>query len=144
MAYLLDTCVLSELVRPRPDAGVIAWLEDAGEDRLFLSVLTLGELEKGVARLSPSARRTRIERWVRKDLRARFEGRWIDVDQAVAERWGAITGASEARGEPLPVIDALIAATALVHDLEVVTRNTADLERCGARCLNPWRSGTRA
>lgn len=139
MAFLLDTCVLSELVKPRPDAGVLAWLEEAGEARLHLSVVTLGELEKGIARLPASARRTRIERWVRRDLAARFEGRVLDVDRAVAERWGAIAGASEARGVPLPVIDALIAASALTHDLEVVTRNTADLERCGARCVDPWR-----
>ena len=138
MAYLLDTCVLSEMVRPRPDAGVTQWLEDAEEERLYLSVVTLGELEKGTARLPASARRRRIERWVRKELAARFEGRILDVDRRVAERWGAISGASEARGAPLPVIDALIAATGLVHGFDVVTRNTADLERCGARCVNPW------
>lgn len=138
MAYLLDTCVLSELAKPRPDAGVLQWLEDTDEAHLYLSVVTLGELEKGIARLPVSARRSRIERWVRHDLAARFEGRLLDVDRQVAERWGAISGAAEARGTPLPVIDALIAASARVHDLEVVTRNTADLERCGARCLNPW------
>lgn len=141
MAYLLDTCVLSELAKPRPDAGVLTWLEEEDEAQLFVSVLTLGELEKGIARLPASARRTRIERWVRRDLVARFEGRLLDVDRAVAERWGAISGASEARGTPLPVIDALIAASALAHGLEVVTRNTTDLERCGARCVNPWRGG---
>jgi predicted nucleic acid-binding protein len=141
VGHLLDTCVLSELVKPRPDAGVLAWLEEADEARLYLSVVTLGELEKGIARLPASARRSRIERWVRRELIARFEGRLIDVDRAVAERWGAISGASEARGAPLPVIDALIAASALTQGLEVVTRNTADLERCGARCVNPWREG---
>lgn len=143
MGYLLDTCVLSELVKPRPDAGVLGWLEAADEERLYLSVVTLGELEKGIARLPASARRGRIERWVRRELAARFEGRLIDVDRAVAERWGAISGASESRGTPLPVIDALIAASALTHNLEVVTRNTGDLERCGARCVNPWGGATR-
>lgn len=138
MAYLLDTCVLSELAKARPDAGVVRWLEEADETRLHLSVVTLGELEKGIARLPASARRTRIERWVRQELAARFEGRLLDVDRRVAERWGAISGASEARGVPLPVIDALIAASALTHGFEVVTRNTTDLERCGARCVNPW------
>jgi len=141
VAYLLDTCVLSELAKPRPDAGVLTWLEEEDEAQLFASVLTLGELEKGIARLPASARRTRIERWVRRDLVARFEGRLLDVDRAVAERWGAISGVSKARGTPLPVIDALIAASALAHGLEVVTRNTTDLERCGARCVNPWRGG---
>jgi predicted nucleic acid-binding protein len=137
-ACLLDTCVLSELARPRPDAGVLAWLEEADESSLYLSVITLGELEKGIARLPASARRRKIERWVRQDLAARFEGRLLDVDRVVAERWGAISGESEAHGAPLPVIDALIAATALTHGLDVATRNTSDLERCGARCVNPW------
>jgi predicted nucleic acid-binding protein len=138
VAYLLDTCVLSELAKPRPDAGVVRWLEGADETGLYLSVLTLGELEKGIARLAPSARRRKIEQWVRDDLAARFQGRVLDVDSKVAQRWGVLCGAAEARGEPLPVIDALIAATGEVHGLEVVTRNTADLERCGARCVNPW------
>lgn len=142
MAYLLDTCVLSELAKPRPDAGVVRWLEEVDETALYLSVLTLGELEKGIARLAPSARRRKIEQWVREDLAARFQGRVLEVDSKVAERWGVLSGAAEARGKPLPVIDALIAATGEVHGLEVVTRNTADLERCGARCVNPW-TGTR-
>lgn len=139
-AYLLDTCVVSELARPRPDGGVLEWLEAADEPALHLSVITLGELEKGIAKLPPSARRRRIEDWVREDLAARFEGRLLDVDRAIAARWGAISGEAEARGAPLPVIDALIAATALQHGLEVVTRNTADFERCGARCVNPWKA----
>lgn len=138
MGYLLDTCVLSELAKPRPNAGVLAWLEAADETQLHLSVVTFGELEKGIARLPASARRRKLEQWLRQELAARFDGRLLDVDRKVAQRWGAISGASEARGAPLPVIDALIAATGLVHGLDVVTRNTADLERCGAHCLNPW------
>lgn len=138
MSYLLDTCMISELARPAPDARVLTWIESAEESALYLSVLTIGELEKGIARLPSSARRRKIERWVRGDLADRFAGRVLAVDVVVAERWGQISGASEPRGKPLPVIDALIAATGLVHGLIVVTRNVADLERCGARCLNPW------
>lgn len=138
MNYLLDTCVISELVRPAPDARVLKWIDAAEETSLCLSVLTFGELEKGIARLPASARRRKIERWVREDLRGRFAGRILAVDTAVAERWGQISGTSEARGRPLPVIDALLAATALVHGLCVLTRNTADFEACNARCLNPW------
>jgi len=136
--YLLDTCMISELARPAPDARVLEWIESAEESALYLSVLTIGELEKGIARLPSSARRRKIERWVRGDLPDRFAGRVLAVDTAVAEKWGQISGASEARGKPLPVIDALIAATGLVHGLVVATRNVSDLERCGARCLNPW------
>ena len=85
-AHLLDTCVLSELARPRPDAGVLAWLEAADESALYLSVLTLGELEKGIARLPTSARRRKIEQWVRQDLAARFEGRLLEVEKDLAPR----------------------------------------------------------
>jgi hypothetical protein len=130
--------MISELARPAPDARVLKWVESAEESALYLSVLTIGELEKGIARLPSSARRRKIERWVREDLADRFAGRVLAVDAAVAEKWGQISGASAARGKPLPVIDALIAATGLVHGLVVVTRNVADLERCGAPCLNPW------
>jgi predicted nucleic acid-binding protein len=137
--YLLDTCVISELVRPEPDERVLKWVGSAEESALYISVLTLGELEKGIARLPASARRRKIESWVRGDLAERFAGRVLAIDAAIAEKWGQLSGASESRGKPLPVIDALLAATGLVHGLVIVTRNTGDFERCGARCLNPWK-----
>ena len=138
MSWLLDTCVVSELVRPRPKASVITWVRERDEDELFLSVITIGELEKGIAKRPDSARRAILEQWVRRELADRFRDRLLAIDSRVAVRWGAMVGASEARGQPLPVIDSLIAATSLQHDLIVVTRNTDDLERCGARCFNPW------
>ena len=138
MSWLLDTCVVSELVRPRPKASVVSWVSERDEGELFLSVLTIGELEKGIARLPSSAKRTALEQWVRRDLSDRFRDRLLAIDAGVAVRWGAMSGASEARGQPLPVIDSLIAATSVQHDLTVVTRNTADFERCGARCFDPW------
>ena len=138
MNYLLDTCVISELHKPEPDTGVVGWLEKVEETALYLSVLTLGELEKGIAGLPASARRRKIEAWVRKDLAERFRGRLLDVNADVAAKWGALSGASESRGVPLPVVDALLAATSLVHGLTVATRNTTDFERCGAGCINPW------
>ena len=138
MSWLLDTCVVSELVRPRPKASVVSWVLERDEDELFLSVITIGELEKGIARLPASPKRGALEQWVRRDLADRFRDRLLAVDAGVAARWGALVGASEARGQPLPVIDSLIAATSLQHDFTVVTRNTDDLVRCGARCFNPW------
>ncbi len=138
MNWLLDTCVVLELARPRPKASVVSWVLERDEDELFLSVITIGELEKGIARLPDSPRRVTLERWVRRELAERFPDRLLAVDAGVAARWGALVGASEARGQPLPVIDSLIAATGLQHDLTVVTRNTDDLERCGARCFDPW------
>ncbi len=138
MSWLLDTCVVSELVKPAPSAAVVNWINTHQENTLYLSVLTFGELEKGLAKLPDSARRTRIQDWVRCDLVDRFRDRILSIDSTVAARWGALSGAAEARGEPLPVIDSLIAATSLHHDLTVVTRNLKDFKRCGARCVDPW------
>ncbi|MGQ0654007.1 MAG: type II toxin-antitoxin system VapC family toxin [Betaproteobacteria bacterium] len=138
MSFLLDTAVVSELVAKSPSAAVLEWIDGQDEGSLYLSVLTLGELDKGVARLPASARRTRLQSWVRRELAERFGARLLAVDALAATRWGVMTGESENRGRPLPFIDSLIAATALVHRLIVVTRNLEDFERCGAICLNPW------
>lgn len=138
MSWLLDTCVISELVKPDPCAAVVNWVNAREENTLYLSALTFGELEKGLAKLPDSARRTRIQDWVRCDLVDRFRDRILSIDSAAAACWGALSGAAEARGEPLPVIDSLIAATSLRHDLTVVTRNLTDFKRCGARCVSPW------
>jgi predicted nucleic acid-binding protein len=138
VSWLLDTCVVSELVRPRPKASVVSWVRERDEDELFLSVITIGELKKGIAKLPESPKRVTLEQWVRRELAEWFRGRLLAIDSGVVARWGAIVGASEARGQPLAVIDSLIAATSLQHDLTVVTRNTDDLERCGTRCFNPW------
>jgi predicted nucleic acid-binding protein len=138
MTWLLDTPVVSELIRATPKASVIDWLQSQDENDLFLSVLTLGELEKGIAKLSDSRRKTTLRKWVRTNLMTRFEERLLAVDRQVASRWGILIGTSERKGRPLPVIDSLIAATAIAHDLTVVSRNAADFERCGVPCLNPW------
>jgi len=138
VSFLLDTAVVSELVRKSPSAAVLKWIDAQDEGSLYLSVLTIGELEKGVARLPASVRRSRLQAWVRRDLVERFGGRLLPIDTRTAARWGAVTGESEKRGRPLPVIDCLIAATALIHGLTVATRNVGDFERCGAACVNPW------
>lgn len=141
MSYLLDTCCVSELVRPRPDQGVVNWVGTTDERLQHLSVLTIGEIAKGVARIDDSARRSRLDAWVHGDLLARFDNRLLPIDHRVVLRWGALAGEAERRGMTLPLVDSLLAATALTHDLIVVTRNVRDLERCGARCLNPWTTG---
>ncbi len=138
MSFLLDTSVISELVRKKPRARVFDWIDGQDETSLFLSVLTLGELEKGIARLPASARKAKLVSWVRRDLAERFSGRLLPIDVRIAERWGVLAGESEKRGLPLPVIDSLLAATALVHGLQIVTRNVRDFERCGVTCVNLW------
>ena len=138
MSLLLDTCVVSELVKKAPHDAVVTWLSRQDEESLYLSVLTLGELEKGIAKLRASGRRNRLRAWVRRDLAARFADRLLPIDISVAARWGMLTGDAEKRGTPLPIIDSLIAATALERGFSVVTRNVADFERCGVICVNPW------
>ena len=138
MSWLLDTCVVSEMVRPTPAPAVVDWLGSCTEESLYLSVLTLGEIGKGVAKLADSSRRTQLEAWLRHDLPDRFHGRVLPVDPQVAAIWGRLCGEAERGGSPLPVIDSLIAATALHHGLTVVTRNTRHLKRCNVACFDPW------
>jgi len=136
--YLLDTCVLSELVKPKPDGKVVSWVDEHDEHDLFLSVVTIGELHKGVAKLAVSQRRERLKIWIEQDLANRFQSRILAIDSAVAAAWGVMLGEAEAGGRSLPVVDALIGATAKVHGCVVVTRNATDLERTGATVINPW------
>ena len=138
MSYLLDTCVLSEFQKPTPQATVVAWLRAQEEETFFLSVLTLGELQRGISRLPASRKRNRLQAWLDSDLRQRFEGRILPIDDAVALRWGGVQARVEARATPLPVMDGLIACTALTHDLAVVTRNGEDFARTGVEVVDPW------
>jgi toxin FitB len=136
--FLLDTNVISEPLRSRPDERVTAWIESIDEDMLYLSVLTLGEVRKGVELTADSARRGRIERWLIDDLVVRFSGRILLVDFPTADRWGKIAGSQAARKSPLPAIDALLAATAMENDLTLVTRDTWHFEQLGLLVFNPW------
>ncbi len=136
--YLLDTCLISEVARPRPEGKVIEWLAAQRDGALFLSVLTLGEIEKGAAKLQDAERAERIRRWLREDLQLRFTGRILPINQEVAVRWGRLAGEARRGQRTLPVMDGLLAATALVFDLVVVTRNVTDLQAAGARVLCPW------
>lgn len=140
MKYLLDTCVISELVKKEPHPGVIRWLDGCDESRMYLSVLTIGEITKGIAKLADGDRRERLQSWVTNELAVRFEQRLLEIDTEVAWAWGIMLGEAERLGEKLPVIDSLIAATANVHNLIVVTRNVQDIVRCQAKVFNPWES----
>lgn len=138
MSYLLDTCVISELAKPSPAAPVLEWLEREPEDRLFLSVLTLGELQKGIAKLPDSRRREDLKAWLESDLHLRFAGRILEVDETVALTWGKAEGEAERKGRKMPVVDGLIAATALAHGLVVVTRDRSGVEVSGVEVFDPW------
>ncbi len=140
MSYLLDTCVVSELVKPAPDAQVVAWLRHQPEEQLYLSVLTLGELQKGIARLRDGRRRRSLQAWLDGDLEQRFAGRVLALTRDVARAWGRVQAQAEQQGRRLPLFDSLIAATALTHDAAVVTRNEDDVRPSGVRVVNPWRA----
>lgn len=136
--FLLDTNVISELIKSEPDGNVLRWIDETEETILFLSVLTLGEIRNGIERLNPGKRRGRLESWLTVDLRLRFQGRILTVNEAIAERWGALSATAAKKGRPVQVIDGLLAATALHHDLMLVTRNDTDVSGTGVPTLNPW------
>jgi toxin FitB len=136
--YLLDTNCISEMVRPHPDPKVMEWIEAADENLLYLSVLTLGEIRKGIAALVQSTRRTRLEVWLEMELQTRFSGRILSIDVAVADRWGVLSAQAKRSGKALSAIDGLLAATVLHHNLTLVSRNANDFAATGATILNPW------
>ncbi len=136
--FLLDTNVVSELIKPKPEPKVAAWIEATEESLFRLSVLTLGEIRKGIDSLPDRSRRSSLESWLSHDLLVRFDHRILDVDQGVADRWGQIAARAAAAKRPLPVIDGLLAATALHHNLTLVTRNAKDVSLTGVPFINPW------
>lgn len=139
MKYLLDTCVISECIKPAPSKKVLSWLEACDESTLFLSVLTMGEIQRGITKLKNGKRKTQIQHWLDVHLRARFSERILSIDQDVAQTWGRIQGETERHGIPLPTIDGLLAATALTHNLVFVTRNVKDVRPTPVAVLNPWK-----
>lgn len=138
MKYLLDTCLISELVKKEPHPSVIRWMDTGDESKMYLSVLTLGEIIKGINKLPKGDRREKLQSWVTNDLVQRFGARLLEIDAEISMAWGTMLGEAERLGEKLPVVDSLIAASANVHDLIVVTRNVKDMERCRTKVFNPW------
>lgn len=138
MNYLLDTCVISELIKKKPNSNIVQWIGEAEESSLFISVFTLGELHKGIEKLPESRKKEKLHAWVSYDLKERFHKRILNYDLQTAVIWAKIQAHSELSGKAMPAIDGLIAATGLSYDLAVVTRNTADMEMSGVTLINPW------
>jgi toxin FitB len=138
MSYLLDTCVLSEFTRRKPEAKVIQWIDSIDEDKLYISVITIGEIQRGVERLPATQRKNELLAWMNNGLIERFGQRILPLEAATMLLWGALTARLEASGRKLPVMDSLIAVTALQHNLILATRNAADFSPCGLQLTNPW------
>jgi len=137
--FLLDTNVISELLKPRPEPKVTTWLDSTDEELIFLSVLTIGEIRKGINLHPDPVGRAKLESFLASAVRTRFDGRILPVDSSVAERWGLLTAkAKTEKNHTLPVIDGLFAATAQHHNLTLVTRNAKDVACTGIQLFNPW------
>ena len=138
MKYLLDTCVISELIKPQPNRSVVSWLQSQTENDLYLSVLTFGEIEKGIEKAANEARKSKLKLWVEEDLKQRFKGRILAIDLDVCTKWGEIQARTELLGKPMPSIDGLIVVSALVNNCIMVTRNVKDMQQSGVELFNPW------
>ena len=138
MKYLLDTCVVSELIKKNPNKQVVKWISGTTETNLFISVLTIGELHKGIEKLPESRKKEKLHKWVNCDLKERFKNRIINFDLQVATTWGKIQALSESAGKAMPAIDGMIAAAGIANNFIIVTRNTSDMEISGASLLDPW------
>jgi toxin FitB len=138
MTYLLDTCLISEVVAKQPNQQVLDWLNAQVPETLYLSVITIGEIAKGISKLAASKRKESLTKWLNETLPNRFEGRILSIDIPTMVLWGNLVGQLELSGRPLPVMDSLIAATALQNSLSLVTRNENDFAGTGVVIFNPW------
>ncbi len=138
MNYLLDTCVISEVIKREPNKKVISWLQAQDEASLFLSILTFGEIQKGIQKDPDPARKKKLKIWLEEDLRKRFDKRIIPIDLKVVTNWGSIQGAAELIGKPMATMDGLIAVSGLTYNCIVTTRNISDMEQSTAELFNPW------
>jgi predicted nucleic acid-binding protein len=138
MTYLLDTCVISEAMKKRPDPDVMEWMRSVDEELMFISAVSIGEIRKGIAALGKTRRATFLLKWL-VALEERYANRILAYNLTVAETWGDAVALAERNGHSRLVLDSLIAATARTDNMTLVTRNVADMEYMGVRILNPWK-----
>ena len=138
MTFLLDTCVISELVAKQPNLHVVQWVDSIDEDKLFLSAITIGEIKRGIEKLADSSRKSALAEWLEGDLLIRFADRILPIDARVMLVWGQLTADLEKQGRRMPAIDSLIAATCVQERLDLVTRNEGDFAHSGLTVINPW------
>lgn len=138
MKYLLDTCVISELISKQPNLKVVDFVDGLDQDDVYLSVITIGEISKGIEKLPNSKRKQDLEVWLKENLLIRFEDNIISLNTEILIKWGELSAKLEGIGITLPAIDSLIAATALTHNMTLVTRNEDDFKNSGVEMINPW------
>ena len=139
MKYLLDTCVISELVTKAPNPHVVRFIDSLEPDNVFLSVITIGEIVKGIEKLPTSKRKRNLHTWLQEDLLIRFDDKIFSLDINILTEWGKLTARAETAGKPMSAIDSLIAATVLAYELALITRNVGDFESAGIEIINPWK-----
>jgi tRNA(fMet)-specific endonuclease VapC len=140
MNYLLDTCVVSDIISRHPSRQVKDWFDSVPETRLYISVITVGEIRKGIEQLPDSQRRSELEAWLHDRILPRFWQRLVPLDTTVILKWGVMVGRLERQGRPMPAMDSLIAASALHNGLTLATRNESDFAQTGVEVVNPWRA----
>lgn len=138
MSFLLDTNVLSEVRRPEPNAAVLRWLHEVDEDRTFISVVSMAEIRKGIGLMAEGRRREALAAWLAHDLPERFSGRILQIDERISLQWGDIVADCQNKGIGLSIMDAFLAATAIVHELRLVTRNMRDFAALHLETVDPW------
>lgn len=138
MNYLLDTCVISELRAQQPNVNVVQWIDEVSEESLFLSVITIGEIKRGIEKLPKGAKKQELASWLEEKLLARFKNRVLPINIGVMLTWGAMVARLEQKGRKLPGIDSLVAAIALFFKMSLVTRNEKDFHETGVMIVNPW------
>jgi len=138
MNYLLDTCVISELVKSKPNPVVVNWMSGLSDESLFLCSITIGEIRKGLIKLPKSKKKKKLTDWLN-TLLENYQNRIYSIDVTVAENWGVIQGKAEQNGMPMSSMDSLIAATAYTHNLSLVTRNESDFQASNILIINPWK-----
>jgi len=136
--YLIDTCVISEFVARTPNKDVVQWIESLDPDDVYLSVITIGEIQKGVEKLAECRRKEDLRAWLNNDLLARFSGRILEIDVPVMLVWGEMVGRFERSAKTVPAMDSLIAALAMANSFKLVTRNVKDFRFTGVDLVNPW------
>ena len=139
MRFLLDTCVISELVAKQPDPGVVQWIDDVGEEKIYLSAITIGEIKRGIEKLPDSRRKSAFTEWLEDDLLTRFKRKILPIDVGVMLVWGELTAKLEVQGRKMPAMDSLIAAIASHGKLSLVTRNEDGFKHVDIPITNPWK-----